>query len=80
MVRVAGARRAIEESFETGKREVGLDHHEVRSWTGLYRHITLAMFAHAYLTVMRARAAAEERGVEKKRGRDRSRKQKNSYR
>jgi SRSO17 transposase len=56
MARVAGTRWAIEESFETAKGEVGMDHYEVRSWTGWYRHITLAMLAHAYLTVLRARA------------------------
>jgi SRSO17 transposase len=33
---------------------VGLDHDEVRSWTGWYRHITLVMWALALLTVMRA--------------------------
>lgn len=67
MARVAGTRWAIEESFETAKGEVGLDHYEVRSWVGWYRHITLAMLAHAYLTVLRAEAAAEERGAEKRR-------------
>jgi len=74
MARVAGTRWAIEESFETGKGEVGLDQYEVRSWKGWYRHITLAMLAHAYLTVMRARAANEETGAEKKRGRGRRQK------
>ncbi|MBI3326438.1 MAG: IS701 family transposase [Nitrospinae bacterium] len=58
MVRAAGTRWAIEESFETTKGEVGLDHDEVRSWTGWYRHITLALLAHAFLTVTRAHAAA----------------------
>ena len=57
IVKVAGTRWAIEESFESAKGEVGLDHYEVRSWDGWYRHITLAMFAHAYLTVVRANAA-----------------------
>ena len=33
---------------------VGLAHYEVRSWTGWYRHITLAMGAYALLTVLRA--------------------------
>ena len=67
MVKVAGARWAIEESFESAKGEVGLDHYEVRSWGGWYRHITLAMFAHAYLTVVRARAVARSKaGLEKK--------------
>lgn len=65
MVRVAGARWAIEESFETAKGEVGLDQYEVRSWHGWYRHITLALLAHAYLTATRAAAARRE--AEKKR-------------
>lgn len=67
MVRVAGARWAIEESFQSAKGEVGLDHYEVRSWAGWYRHMTLAMLAHAYLTVMRAKALAEPRGTKKSR-------------
>ena len=58
IVRAAGSRWAIEESFETTKGEVGLDQYEVRSWTGWYRHITLALLAHAFLTVTRARAVA----------------------
>jgi hypothetical protein len=33
---------------------VGLDHYEVRRWTGWYRHITLAMWAYALLTGLRA--------------------------
>jgi hypothetical protein len=80
MARVAGRRWAIEESFETAKGEVGLDHYEVRSWAGWYRHITLAMLAHAYLTVMRAKAVGEKTRDEKKRRRDKSRMQKNYYR
>ena len=67
MARVAGTRWAIEASFETAKGEVGLDQYEVRSWTGWYRHITLAMLAHAYLTVMRAKAADEGTRAQKKR-------------
>ena len=39
---------------ETAKGEVGLDHYEVRSWVGWYRHITLAMTALAFLAVTRA--------------------------
>jgi SRSO17 transposase len=57
LVRVAGTRWAIEESFQTAKGEVGLDHYEVRRWPGWYRHITLALLAHAFLTVTRAQAS-----------------------
>jgi len=59
MVRVAGRRWTIEVTFEEAKGEVGLDEYEVRSWTGWYRHITLAMWAHALLTVLRASAIDE---------------------
>ena len=31
---------------------MGLDQYEVRQWEGWYRHITLAMLAHAYLAVV----------------------------
>jgi SRSO17 transposase len=65
-VRVAGMRWTIEESIQTAKGEVGLDHYEVRSWTGWYRHITLAMWAQAFLSVVRAERGA---GVAPKKGR-----------
>ena len=59
LVRVAGMRWTVEESIECAKGEVGLDHYEVRSWTGWYRHITLAMWAQAFLSVVRAEQGAE---------------------
>jgi SRSO17 transposase len=59
LVRVAGMRWTVEESIQTAKGEVGLDHYEVRSWTGWYRHITLAMWAQAFLAVVRAETGAE---------------------
>jgi SRSO17 transposase len=54
LVRVAGARWAIEECFQTAKTEVGLDQYQVRRYDAWYRHITLAMLAHAYLAVTAA--------------------------
>ena len=57
LVRVAGTRWAIEECFEEAKGQVGLDQYEVRRWDGWYRHITLAMLAHAYLAVVRHQAS-----------------------
>jgi len=59
VVAVAGTRWAIEETFQTGKGEVGLDHYQVRRYDGWYRHMTLAMFAHAFLTVTRAASAGK---------------------
>ncbi len=66
IVAVAGTRWAVEECIETGKGEVGLDEYEVRRWTGWHRHVTLALLAHAYLTVTRASAAAAAAGAEKR--------------
>lgn len=57
LVRVAGCRWAIEECFEQAKQETGLDECELRGWEGWHRHITLSMFAHALLAVVRSRAA-----------------------
>jgi SRSO17 transposase len=51
LVRVAGARWPIEECFESTKGGVGLDDYQVRLYHAWYRHITLAMFAHAFLTI-----------------------------
>jgi SRSO17 transposase len=61
LVRVAGQRCLIEQSFETAKGECGLDHYEVRHWHGWYRHITLSMLAHAVLSVLRARGEKNSR-------------------
>ena len=53
----------IEQGYKQTKTEVGLDHYEVRRWPGWYRHMTLALLAHAFLTVTRAQATtASARG------------------
>ena len=59
LVRVAGTRWSVESLFEQAKGEVGLDQYEVRSWVGWHRHITLSMFALAYLAVVRRQAEQE---------------------
>jgi SRSO17 transposase len=66
LVRVAGTRWTVEESIQTAKGEVGLDHYEVRSWTGWYRHMTLALWAQAFLAVIRDEtgAAAPKKGAQ----------------
>lgn len=69
VVRTADARRTIEGCFRAAKAECGLDHYQVRRWEGWYRHVTLAMLAHAFLVVTAtgmaagaARRAAPARG------------------
>jgi SRSO17 transposase len=49
LVRVAGMRWSVEEQFQAAKGQVGLDHYQVRTWTGWHRFATLAMLALAFL-------------------------------
>jgi SRSO17 transposase len=57
LVHVAGMRWAVEEQFQAAKSQVGLDHYQVRTWTGWHRFITLAMLALAFLMACAAAAA-----------------------
>jgi len=59
LVTVAGRRWGIEECFQSGKNEVGLDHYQVRLYHAWYRHVTLAMLAHAWLAVTAAKSRAD---------------------
>jgi SRSO17 transposase len=56
LVTVEGRRWAIEDSFETAKNELGLDHNETRSWHGWHRHVSLVMLAFAMLAAIRRQA------------------------
>jgi SRSO17 transposase len=58
LVTVEGCRWAIEDSFETAKNELGLDHNETRSWHGWHRHVSLVMLTFAMMTVIRHHANA----------------------
>jgi SRSO17 transposase len=53
LVAVEGHRWAIEDSFETAKNELGLDHNETRSWHGWHRHVSLVMLAFAMMAAIR---------------------------
>jgi SRSO17 transposase len=58
LVTVEGRRWAIEDSFETAKNELGLDHNETRSWHGWHRHVSLVMLAFAMMAAIRHHANA----------------------
>ncbi|MEU7855542.1 IS701 family transposase [Nonomuraea sp. NPDC049141] len=51
LVKIAGIRWAVEESFQAAKGQVGLDRYQVRGWTPWHRHITLAMLTLAMLAL-----------------------------
>jgi Transposase DDE domain len=55
LVKVAGARWAIEECFQAAKNEAALDHYQVRKHVAWYRHVTLALAAQAWLAAAAAR-------------------------
>lgn len=57
LIRVAAARWAIAECFQTARNETGLDHYQVRDYRAWYAHITLAMLAAAYLAATHAQEA-----------------------
>jgi SRSO17 transposase len=54
------ARWACEQAHQQLKEELGLDHFEGRSWTGLHRHALMAMLAFAFL--QHRRLAKAKRG------------------
>jgi SRSO17 transposase len=54
LVHIAGLRWTVEEGFQAAKSLVGLDHYQVRTWTGWHRFVTLAMLALAFLTICAA--------------------------
>jgi SRSO17 transposase len=58
LVRVGSCRHGIEQVFNMGKGEVGLDEYEVRSWVGWHHHMTLSMLSMWFLS-------SEQRRVKK---------------
>jgi SRSO17 transposase len=61
LVSVEGHRWAIEDSFETAKNELGLDHNETQSWHDLHRHALMTIIAYAFLQHRRLTKARREK-------------------
>jgi SRSO17 transposase len=55
------ARWICEQAHQQLKEELGLDHFEGRSWTGLHRHCLMAMIAFAFLQSRRLKAAGRKK-------------------
>jgi len=61
---VAGAIKArwiCEQAHQQLKEELGLDHFEGRSWTGLHRHALMTMMAYAFLQYRRLAQAGRKK-------------------
>lgn len=55
------ARWICEQAHQQLKEELGLDHFEGRSWTGLHRHTLMTMMAYAFLQTRRLAQAGREK-------------------
>jgi SRSO17 transposase len=63
---IAGAIKArwiCEQAHQQLKEELGLDHFEGRSWTGLHRHALMTMIAYAFLQTRRLAQTARKKRV-----------------
>ncbi len=54
-VRVSGMRWPVETAIEESKGELGMDHYQVRGWTGWHHHMTMTFLAHHFLVRLRIR-------------------------
>jgi len=57
------ARWICEQAHQQLKEELGLDHFEGRSWTGLHRHALMTMIAYAFLQARRLTQAKGEKRI-----------------
>jgi SRSO17 transposase len=55
LIWLSGLRWAIEQCFEETKSELGMDHYEVRKFTGWHHHILTCMLAHFFLWHLKIR-------------------------
>lgn len=69
LARAIKARWSCEQVHQQLKEELGLDHFEGRSWTGLEHHTLLTMMAYAFLQHHRLRRLRRRRGKKIGRGR-----------
>jgi SRSO17 transposase len=65
VVRARGEQHGVEELFEEGCQEVGLNHYEVRSWTGWAHHMTLTLLALWFVQTERLRLGKKKSGSER---------------
>jgi SRSO17 transposase len=53
LARLTAMRWPVEQTNEECKTELGMDHYEVRSWTGWHHHMTMTMLSHHFLVKLR---------------------------
>ncbi len=53
LARMTSMRWPVEKTIEEAKTELGMDHYEVRGWTGWHHHMTMTMLSHHFLVQLR---------------------------
>jgi SRSO17 transposase len=59
--KLALMRWSVEQCFNECKQHLGMDHYEVRTWHGWYRHILLTLIAHLFVAKMRKQLSVRPR-------------------
>jgi SRSO17 transposase len=73
LAQVRGSHWSVEQSFEAGKGECGLDEYETRGWVGWHHHIALSLLALAFLALQRRRLGEKRAADDGARGSRRAR-------
>ena len=60
---LSGLRWAVEQCFEEGKTELGLDQYEVRKYPGWHHHMLMTMLAHFFLWHLKLRLGKKSSGA-----------------
>jgi SRSO17 transposase len=61
---LSGLRWAIEQCFEEGKTDLGMDHYEVRKYPGWHHHMLTTMLAHFFLWRLKLRLGKKSSGAD----------------
>src|SRR5262245_22252168 len=67
---LSGLRWAVEQCFEEGKTELGMDHYEVRKYAGWHHHILTTMLAHFFLWHLKLHVGEKSSGPHRVAGAD----------
>lgn len=65
----AFSRWSIEQCFEQGKQELGMDQYETRSWAGWHHHMSMVILAHHFLVLERGKRGKKGAGLHRRRDR-----------
>jgi SRSO17 transposase len=65
LVWLSGVRWALEQCFEEGKTEVGMDHYEGRKYAGWHHHMLMTMLAHFFLWHLKIRLGEKSSGTDR---------------